>query len=59
MIGNPIGGLYFGLDVKACSIVFRIGRMLENLSIVSLLYNRCGAQRHDGEERSCRKFVAR
>ena len=59
MIGNPIGGLYFGLDVKACSTVFRIGRILENLSIVSPLYNRYGAQRHDGEERSCRKFVAR
>ena len=43
MIGNPIGGLYFGLDVKACSTVFRIGRILENLSIVSPLYNRYGA----------------
>jgi hypothetical protein len=59
MIGNPIGGLYFGLDVKACSTVCRIGRILENLSSVSPLHNRYGAQRHAGEERSCRTFVAR
>jgi hypothetical protein len=44
MIGNPMGGLYFGLDVKACSTVLRIGRILENLSLVTPLYNRYGGR---------------